>query len=112
MNTTVEVDGTLFSGRIYHVRENGWPCVENATCAQGCQWCGPGHQGHIASGPEVMTALERIKAAEALTCEYCGKTIGETHAPMVKSQATGWRYIHLSHLPKMGSERRQGGRAR
>lgn len=36
---TVNVDGRLFTGRVYHVRENGWPCIET-------------DNGHIASGPE------------------------------------------------------------
>ena len=35
---TVEADGQLITGTIYHVRENGWPCVEAS-------------DGHIASGP-------------------------------------------------------------
>jgi len=39
---TVVVDGRLFTGRVYHVRENGWPCVETPT-------------GHVASGPEVSS---------------------------------------------------------
>lgn len=35
---TVVVDGKVFTGTIYHVRENGWPCIETST-------------GHVASGP-------------------------------------------------------------
>jgi hypothetical protein len=35
---TVEADGQLITGRIYHVRENGWPCVKS-------------DDGHVASGP-------------------------------------------------------------
>ena len=37
---TVCVDGYHYTGRIYHVRDNGWPCIETAS-------------GHVASGPEV-----------------------------------------------------------
>jgi len=40
---TVIVDGNSFTGTVYHVRENGWPCVE---CPD----------GHIASGPAVQNA--------------------------------------------------------
>jgi len=36
---SVVVDGKLYTGRIYHVRENGWACVE---CPN----------GHVASGPD------------------------------------------------------------
>lgn len=39
---TVKVDGQTFTGRVYHVRENGWPCVE---CSD----------GRIASGPAVKS---------------------------------------------------------
>jgi hypothetical protein len=39
---TVVVDGRLFTGRVYNVRDNGWPCVET-----------PG--GTFASGPEVSS---------------------------------------------------------
>ena len=49
---TVDVDGTFFTGKVYHVRENGWPCVEGSRCFSGCEWCAtvcPG--GHVASGP-------------------------------------------------------------
>jgi hypothetical protein len=37
-SATVQADGVLVTGRIYHIRENGWPCVESV-------------DGHIASGP-------------------------------------------------------------
>jgi hypothetical protein len=39
---TVAVDGRLITGEIYHVRSNGWPCVQSRT-------------GRIASGPVVPT---------------------------------------------------------
>lgn len=36
--TTVLVDGNRITGTVYHIRENGWPCVKSST-------------GRIASGP-------------------------------------------------------------
>ncbi len=37
---TVNVDGQCITGRVYHLRENGWPCVQSDA-------------GRIASGPLV-----------------------------------------------------------
>jgi hypothetical protein len=39
--TTVMVDGERITGTAYHVRENGWPCVQTSG-------------GRVASGPEVL----------------------------------------------------------
>ena len=38
---SVLVDGQVFVGTVYHVRDNGWACVETDT-------------GHVASGPEAI----------------------------------------------------------
>lgn len=38
---TVEVDDQRFTGRVYHVRSNGWACIEEEK----------GEHIHIASGP-------------------------------------------------------------
>jgi hypothetical protein len=47
---TVNVDGERITGRVYHVRENGWPCVETEA-------------GRIASGPAVNPRTRgRIRA--------------------------------------------------
>ncbi len=37
---TVLIDGETITGKVYSVRENGWPCVETSS-------------GRVASGPEV-----------------------------------------------------------
>ena len=40
---TVVVDGRRFTGKVYHIRPNGWLCVQTSS-------------GHVASGPEVTNA--------------------------------------------------------
>jgi hypothetical protein len=40
--------GRLVTGRVYHVRANGWPCVETPS-------------GRCASGPCVTTARETLE---------------------------------------------------
>jgi hypothetical protein len=41
-NVSVLVDGSVFTGTVYDVRENGWACVET-------------YSGHVASGPVVLS---------------------------------------------------------
>ena len=41
-NVSVLVDGSVFTGTVYNVRDNGWPCVET-------------YSGHIASGPAILS---------------------------------------------------------
>lgn len=50
---TVEVDGEHITGEIYHVRENGWPCVQQ------------GSGGRVASGPEADPMFD--------PCSTCGR---------------------------------------
>ena len=58
---TVEVSGQRFTGSVYHVRENGWLCVETES-------------GHIASGPEIPTC-HHTGWIGFDNCPHCAKTL-------------------------------------
>lgn len=48
---TVVVDGHSITGRVYNIRENGWPCIETPS-------------GRIASGPEPSTKGDPVKMGD------------------------------------------------
>lgn len=54
---TVVVDGELFTGDVYHVRENGWPCVRTES-------------GRQASGPIAGTETGEERSLDTMLEEH------------------------------------------